>query len=70
MRLLTIMRTLLAITFGIATLARAQEFEAASVKPSPPPTQGRMLIGMRGGPGSADPERINYTNTSIKDVLL
>ena len=67
------MKILLAVTLGvafaIATVARAQEFEAASVKPSPPPTQGMIRIGQRGGPGSPDPERINYTNTSLKDVL-
>src|SRR5271169_4728212 len=57
--------------FLLASPSNAQtpQFEAASVKPAPPPAMGRMMIMMRGGPGSADPERINYTNVSLKDVL-
>jgi uncharacterized protein (TIGR03435 family) len=47
----------------------AQEFEAASVKPAPPPVAGRMMVGMNGGPGSQDPERISYNNVSLKDVM-
>lgn len=43
-------------------------FEAASIKPAPPPTPGMMLVGMSGGPGSKDPGRINYSNVSLKDL--
>ncbi|MGA3186953.1 MAG: TIGR03435 family protein [Bryobacteraceae bacterium] len=63
------MRILLAIGLGIVSLARAQEFEAASVKPAAPPDSGRMMVGMRGGPGSSDPGRINYTNVQLKEVM-
>jgi uncharacterized protein (TIGR03435 family) len=36
--------------------AAAQQFEVASIKPSPPPTAGgRLRIGSRGGPGTNDP---------------
>jgi uncharacterized protein (TIGR03435 family) len=61
------MRTLL--VFVMLTPAWAQEFEAASVKPAPPPVAGRMMVGMRGGPGTQDPERISYNNVSLKDVM-
>jgi uncharacterized protein (TIGR03435 family) len=63
------MRILLTFGVGFLTLVRAQEFEAASVKPAAPPTNGMMRVGMQGGPGSPDPTRINYMNTSLKDVM-
>jgi uncharacterized protein (TIGR03435 family) len=44
-------------------------FEVASVKPAAPMIAGRMMIGMRGGPGTPDPGQITYTNVSIKNVL-
>ena len=39
-------------------------FEVASVKPAPPPTDGRMMVRMGGDPG-----RVDYTNVSLKDLL-
>jgi uncharacterized protein (TIGR03435 family) len=43
-------------------------FEVASVKPSAPPTPGRM--GMHGGPGSAgDPGQITANNMSLMDLM-
>jgi uncharacterized protein (TIGR03435 family) len=62
------MRILVCLAAGVAMLS-AQEFDAASVKPAAPPTQGMMRIGMRGGPGSNDPGRINYTNVALKELL-
>jgi uncharacterized protein (TIGR03435 family) len=63
------MRILLAFGMGLLTLARAQEFEAASVKLAAPPTLGMMRIGTQGGPGTPDPTRINFSNISLKDVV-
>jgi uncharacterized protein (TIGR03435 family) len=31
------------------------QFKVASIKPSPPPDGGRVRMGSRGGPGTADP---------------
>ena len=45
----------------------AQSFEAASVKPAPT-TTGRF--SMSGGPGTADPGRITYSNVPLRMVLL
>src|SRR5260370_21486716 len=46
-------------------LAFAQPaFEVASIKPSPPPADGRMRMSLSGDPG-----RINYTNVNLKVVL-
>ena len=62
------MRTLLGVVLG-SSLLLGQEFEAASVKPSAPAVSGRIMVMMRGGPGTPDPERINYTNVRLKDVV-
>ena len=42
-------------------------FEVATVKPAAPLT-GRGTP--RGGPGTADPERVNYTYVSMKNLLM
>src|SRR5258708_30810739 len=52
-----------------ACLAFGQQFEVASIKPSPPPAMNRISIRMGGGPGSPDPGRINYENVTLKMVL-
>src|ERR1035438_6848853 len=44
-------------------------FEVASVKPSAPPTDGRLMVRMRGGPGTPDPGQITYTNVSLKMLI-
>ena len=43
------------------------EFDAATVKPAAPLT-GRGTP--RGGPGPVDPERVNYTYVSMKNLLM
>jgi len=45
------------------------EFEVATVKPAAPQAIGRMMIGMRGGPGTGDPGRITYNNLSLRDLM-
>jgi uncharacterized protein (TIGR03435 family) len=46
------------------------QFEAASVKPSPPPDGGRMMmINGRGGPGSNDPTHLRFTNASLAQIV-
>jgi uncharacterized protein (TIGR03435 family) len=46
--------------------ARAQqEFEVASVRPSPPPDGRGMTVGCRGGPGSDDPGMVSCANVSL-----
>ena len=44
-------------------------FEVASIKPAPPPEMGRMMVGMRGGPGTADPTRVTFTNFSLSNLI-
>jgi uncharacterized protein (TIGR03435 family) len=41
-----------------------QTFEAASVKPAPPPTPGMIKVQMGGDPGMVD-----YKNVSLKTVI-
>ena len=40
-------------------------FEVASIKPAAPQEMGRMMIGMRGGPGTPDPTQVTITNMSL-----
>ena len=63
-------------TFGVLALASAAavlsaqsaltglEFEAASIRPSPPPAEV-MTVGCSGGPGSDDPTRLRCSNTDL-----
>jgi len=65
---------LVAIVLSAACLVPAQQkllspaFEAASVKPSDPKL-GRQMFPVRGGPGSADPDRVAYTNITLGAML-
>lgn len=51
----------------LAALASGQNFEAASVKPSP---TGGGRFTLKGGPGTDDPGRITYSNVPLRIVLL
>jgi uncharacterized protein (TIGR03435 family) len=44
-------------------------FEVASIKPAAPPTDGRLMVRLRGGPGTPDPGQITYTNVNIKMLM-
>jgi uncharacterized protein (TIGR03435 family) len=45
-------------------------FEVASIKPAEPMQPGHMMMGSRGGPGSADPGHLTYNNLSLKNMLV
>src|SRR6266404_5514963 len=49
--------------------AQDLSFEVASIKPSPPPEMGRMMMGTRGGPGTDDPGRFRTTNSSLSMLV-
>jgi uncharacterized protein (TIGR03435 family) len=63
---------LFCLAAGVA-LAQSSEpplaFEVASLKPSAPMGNGRMMIGGRGGPGTNDPGRYTTTNMPLKLLL-
>lgn len=49
------------------------EFEVASIKPWVAPSgpgRGGMMLGMRGGPGTADPEQITYSGLPLRLLLM
>lgn len=46
------------------------EFEVASIKASPPPGNGRIMVGSRGGPGTNDPGRITYSNANLRMLIV
>src|SRR5262249_3697028 len=46
-------------------------FEVASIKPAAPPSDPhRIMVGMRGGPGTPDPGQISYFNVTLRNVLM
>jgi uncharacterized protein (TIGR03435 family) len=51
------------------TTAAPLSFEVASLKPAAPPTDGRIMRRMAGGPGSPDPGQLTYTNVTVKMLL-
>ena len=51
------------------TAENSATFEVASVKPAAPITDNRIMVMMRGGPGSSDPGQITYNNVTVKGVL-
>src|SRR5580700_5618470 len=70
-------RTTLVASLLCASIAgRAQStgarptFDAASVKPAPPPDgRGGRRVGMMGGPGTDTPGRINFENVGLGAVI-
>ncbi len=58
--------TLLLLASGLAFAQTSDPaFEVASIKPSPPPDGRGMVMGCKGGPGSADPGLWRCTNATI-----
>jgi len=62
---------LLLPAFAISAFAQTEtpEFEAASVKVSPPPANGLFMVRMGGGPDSSDPGRVTYTGVNLKSLV-
>ena len=52
------------------TAEKSPAFDVASVKPAAPITGNRIMVMMRGGPGSSDPGQITYTNVTLYGVLM
>jgi uncharacterized protein (TIGR03435 family) len=59
---------LLCVAYGQSTPPPA--FEVASVRTAAPSSGGPVRSSMRGGPGTADAERIVFTNVTLMSVLL
>ena len=56
---------------GAQTVPDKTAFEAASVKPAAPRPAGlAMLSEKKGGPGTASPGQVNFTNMPLRDLLL
>lgn len=54
----------------LAGSGMAQTFEVATVKPEPPPRVGQIIgMGMTGGPASADPGRVRFSNFTLRDLM-
>lgn len=50
--------------FAQQPTAKRPEFEVASVKPAPPPTDNRMRVGMGGDAG-----RVNFSNVTLINIM-
>ncbi len=62
--------TVLVGAFALAQDPAKLEFEVASVKPAAPPGGRGGLIGMRGGPGTNDPTRLQYNGMPLKMLVV
>jgi uncharacterized protein (TIGR03435 family) len=70
MRTISILLLVLAaITSAPAQPKAEPSFEVASIKLSPPPLQGRALVGMRGGPGSSDPLHATFSRYRLSTLI-
>ncbi len=64
------MRNAILALLILAAGVPAQTFEVATVKPATPPEPGKpMMMGIRGGPGSADPGQIS-ANVTLSMLLM
>ncbi len=59
----------LLLTLGLSA-ASAQTFEVASVKPTPPVVNSMGIVSQTGGPGTADPTRVRFTNYSLAGLVM
>lgn len=70
------LRTVAAAFLVCAPLALAQTpdrsltFDVASIKPAAPQQPGRMMMGMRGGPGTADPGQVTLSNMPLSRIIM
>jgi uncharacterized protein (TIGR03435 family) len=48
---------------------RSLTFEVASIKPAAQQPMGRIMIGMRGGPGTRDPGQVTFTNAPLSLLI-
>ena len=54
----------------MAASAAGQSFEVASIKPTPPPgPENRMIVSVRGGPGTDDPTRAVFNNLDLINLV-
>ncbi len=59
-----------AAAFSQTPAVKLPEFDAASVKPAQPIQTGqRVMIGVRGGPGTDDPEHVTFSGSALMVVI-
>jgi uncharacterized protein (TIGR03435 family) len=69
------MRCFLAAIVCLAVHAFAQtpspspRFDAAAIKPAAPSADGRIMVGIQGGPGTRNPGQMNFWNISLADLI-
>ncbi|HEY4089770.1 MAG TPA: TIGR03435 family protein [Bryobacteraceae bacterium] len=59
----------LAIRALAQTASPSPKFEAVAIKPSAPSADGRIMVGIQGGPGTRNPGQMNFWNISLADLI-
>lgn len=65
----TVATSVLLCVAALAQKPGSPTFEVASIKPAAPQEMGKMMTGMRGGPGTSDPTQVSFTNASLTMLL-
>ncbi|HEU5020250.1 MAG TPA: TIGR03435 family protein [Bryobacteraceae bacterium] len=69
MRWFQIALVCLAVPVFAQTPSPSPSFEAVAIRPAAPSADGRIMIGIQGGPGTPNPGQMNFWNISIGDLI-
>ena len=59
----------LAIRAFAQTPSSSPKFDAVAIKPAAPSADGRIMVGIQGGPGTRTPGQMNFWNISLADLI-
>lgn len=59
----------LAVRAFAQTPSPSSAFDAVAIKPAAPSANGRIMVGIQGGPGTPNPGQMNFWNISIGDLI-
>lgn len=59
----------LAVPAFAQTPSPSAAFDAVAIKPAAPSADGRILVGIQGGPGTPKPGQMDFWNISIADLI-
>jgi uncharacterized protein (TIGR03435 family) len=58
-----------AVRMFAQTASPSPAFEAVAIRPAAPSADGRIMVGIQGGPGTPNPGQMNFWNISIGDLV-
>jgi len=59
----------LAVRAFAQTPSPSPAFDAVAIKPAAPSADGRIMVGIRGGPGTPNPGQMDFFNISLADLI-